>query len=54
MLFTSPERAKSRVRDFPGYWAGPVTELSWVVGKLGIGCAVALNPAQPHGMDFEA
>ena len=29
-------------------------ELSWVVGKLGIGYAIALNPAQRHGMDFEA
>lgn len=54
VLFTSPERAKGFVRDFPGYSGGLVTELSWILEKLGIGYGIALNPGLPVGMDFEA
>lgn len=53
-LFTSPERAKGFVRDYPGYSGGLVTELSWILEKLGIGYRIALNPGLPVGMDFEA
>ena len=54
VLFTSPERAKGFVRDFPGYGGGLVTELSWIFEKLGVGYGITLNPDQPYGMDFEA
>ncbi|KAA6183042.1 SseB family protein [Thiohalocapsa marina] len=54
VLFTSPERAKAFVRDFPGYGGGLVTELTWIFEKLGIGFGISLNPDQTYGMDFEA
>lgn len=54
VLFTSPERAKRFVQDFPGYGGGLVAELTWVFEKLGIGYGITLNPDQPYGMDFEA
>lgn len=54
VLFTSPERAKGFVRDYPGYGGGLVVELTWILEKLGIGYGIALNPGLPVGMDFEA
>lgn len=54
VLFTSPERAKAFVKDFPGYGGGLVTDFTWILEKLGIGYAISLNPDQEAGMDFEA
>lgn len=54
VLFTSPERAKSFVREVPGYGGGLIADFSWVLEKLGIGYAIALNPGLAFGMDFEA
>ncbi len=54
VLFTSPERAKAFVKDFPGYGGGLVTDFTWILEKLGIGYAISLNPDQEVGMDFEA
>ncbi len=54
VLFTSPERAKAFVKDFPGYGGGLVAEFSWILEKLGVGFAITLNPGLPFGMDFEA
>jgi len=54
VLFTSPERAKEFVRDFPGYGGGLVADFTWVLEKLGLGFGIALNPGLEYGMDFEA
>jgi len=54
VLFTSPERAKGFVRDFPGYGGGLVVEFTWILEKLGIGYAISLNPGERVGIDFEA
>lgn len=54
VLFTSPERAKAFVKDFPGYGGGLVADFTWILEKLGIGYAISLNPDQEVGMDFEA
>ena len=54
VLFTSPERAKAFVQDFPGYGGGLVADFTWMLEKLGIGFGITLNPDQPYGMDFEA
>ena len=54
VLFTSPDRAKGFVRDYPGYGGGLVTEFTWILEKLGIGYGITLNPGQEFGMDFEA
>lgn len=54
VLFTSPDRAKSFVADFPGYSGGLVAEFTWILEKLGIGYGISLNPGQDVGIDFQA
>ncbi len=54
ILFTSPDRAKGFVQDYPGYGGGLVTEFTWVLEKLGVGFAIALNPGHELGIDLEA
>lgn len=54
VLFTSPERAKHFVGDYPGYGGGLVVDFTWILEKLGIGYAISLNPGESYGMDFEA
>ncbi len=54
ILFTSPDRAKGFVKDYPGYGGGLVTEFTWVLEKLGVGFAIALNPGHELGIDLEA
>ena len=52
VLFTSPERAKAFVCDYPGYGGGLVAEFTWILEKLGIGYGITLNPGHDVGMDF--
>lgn len=52
-LFTSPERAKPFLRDFPRYKGGLLTEFKWVLEKMGAGHGVALNPGCEVGFDME-
>lgn len=54
VLFTSPDRAKAFVADYPGYGGGLVTEFTWILEKLGIGYGITLNPGQEVGIDFQA
>jgi len=53
VLFTSPERAKPFVQNFPGYQGGLLAEFSWVLEKVGGGFGIALNPGWQVGMDME-
>ena len=53
ILFTSPERAKDFVRDFPGYEGGLLAEFSWVLDRTGSGIGISINPNWPVGMDLE-
>ena len=54
VLFTSPERAKSFVKDFPGYGGGLVADFTWIIEKLGVGYGITLNPGYAVGIEFEA
>jgi hypothetical protein len=54
ILFTSPERAKSFVKDFAGYGGGLLTDLKWIMEKLGGGFAISINPNHELGIDLEA
>lgn len=54
VLFTSPERAKPMVADFPDYSGGLLTEFSWLLERLGGGVHIALNPGWEIGLDFDA
>ena len=54
VLFTSPERAKAFVRDYPGYGGGLVAEFTWVLEKLGVGFGITLNPGEAVGIELGA
>lgn len=53
ILFTSPERARDFVRDFPGYEGGLLADFKWILEKTGSGLAISLNPNWPAGIDME-
>jgi hypothetical protein len=53
VLFTSPDRARSFVKDYPGYEGGILTDLHWVFDHLGMGFGIALNPGWEVGLDLE-
>ena len=54
VLFTSPDRAKNFVQDYPGYEGGLLVEFKWVLERTGSGVGLSLNPTWPVGMDLEA
>jgi len=53
VLFTSPDRARSFVKDHPGYEGGILTDLNWVFENLGMGFGITLNPGWDAGIDLE-
>jgi SseB protein N-terminal domain len=53
-VFTSPERAKPVVDHYPEFTGGILTELSWLLRRIGGGVPIALNPGWDIGMDFDA
>ena len=53
ILFTSPERAKEFVRDYPGYGGGLLADMSWILEKIGSGHGISINPNWPAGIDME-
>ena len=52
ILFTSPERAKPFLQDFPGYEGGLLAEFTWVLEKIGAGHGISLNPGLEAGLDM--
>lgn len=54
ILFTSPERAKEFVKDYPGYDGGLLEDFKWVIEKIGGGYGVVLNPGFEVGLELEA
>lgn len=53
VLFSSPDRAKEFLGHFPGYSGGILTELSWVLKRMGQGVGISINPGQELGYDFD-
>jgi len=53
VLFTSPERAKPFVKDFPDYGGGLLTEFKWVLERMDSGMAIVVNPGWEVGIDIE-
>lgn len=53
VLFTSPERAKPFLVDFPDYQGGLLTDFSWILERIGSGIAISLNPGMEVGIDFD-
>ena len=53
ILFTSPERAKPFLVDYPDYQVGLLSEFSWILDRIGSGIAISLNPGMEVGIDFD-
>ncbi|HEC04930.1 MAG TPA: SseB family protein [Thiothrix sp.] len=54
ILFTSPERAKNFVKNYPGYGGGLLAEFKWIIEKMGAGYSISINPDHELGFDLEA
>ena len=52
VVFTSPERAKGFLADFPGYEGGLLTDFRWILERVGAGIGISLNPGWDVGMDM--
>jgi hypothetical protein len=53
ILFTSPDRSKEFVQDFPGYDGGLLAEFKWILERAGTGIGISINPNWPVGIDLE-
>lgn len=53
VLFSSPDRAKEFLRPYRGYSGGLLTELSWVLRRMGEGVSISINPGQELGIDLD-
>lgn len=52
-VFTSPDRAKLFLKDYPLYGGGLLAEFKWVLEKMGSGHGVTINPGCEVGFDME-
>jgi len=52
ILFTSPDRSKAFTADMPNFKGGLLTELSWLMERIGSGIALSINPDAEVGLDL--
>lgn len=53
VLFSSPERARPFLKNYPGFTGGILESFQWVLRNLGSGYGVMLNPDTDIGFDME-
>ncbi|HYA38475.1 MAG TPA: SseB family protein [Candidatus Methylomirabilis sp.] len=53
VLFSSPERAKPFLRNYPGFTGGILESFQWVLKNMGSGYGIAFNPESELGFDME-
>ena len=53
VLFSSPERAKPFLVDYPGFTGGILESFKWVLQNMGGGYGIMLNPESEVGFDME-
>ena len=53
VTFSTPELAKVLKEDFPNYSGGLLTEVSWIVRRMGAGMGLSINPGMEPGFDFD-
>ncbi|MBK9325241.1 MAG: SseB family protein [Thiobacillaceae bacterium] len=53
ITFSSPERAKAFVAEVPGFGGGLLTQMSWIVRRMGENMGLAINPGEELGFDFD-
>jgi len=54
VTFSEPDRAKAFVAEYPGYAGGLLTEVSWILHRMGADMGLSINPGQEPGFDFDA
>ena len=52
VLFTSPERGKAFLQDYPGYQGGLLAEFTWILEKIGSGLGLTIIPGYENGFDM--
>jgi hypothetical protein len=53
VLFTSPDRAKDFLAEFPDYSGGLLADFRWIVERMATGFAISVNPGMELGIDIE-
>lgn len=53
VVFSAPERAKEFLAEYPGFSGGVLTEVSWILRRMGADIALSINPGQELGFDFD-
>ena len=53
VLFSSPERAKPFLENYPGFTGGILESFKWVLQNMGSGYGIMLNPESEVGFDME-
>lgn len=53
VVFSAPERAKEFLAEYPGFSGGVLTEVSWLLRRMGADIALSINPGQEPGFDFD-
>ncbi len=53
IAFTAPERARDFIAEFPGHGGGLLTEVSWILRRIGADMGLSINPGQDLGFDFD-
>lgn len=53
VLFSSPERAKVVMDEFPKFGGGLLADFSWVLERIDAGAGVSINPGWDVGIDLD-
>lgn len=53
VLFSSPERARLVIEEFPKFGGGLLAEFRWVLERIDAGAGVTINPGWDVGVDLE-
>ena len=53
VLFSSLDRGKAFLQDYPGYGGGLLVEFKWVVENMAGEYAITINPGWELGVDLE-
>ena len=53
VTFISPERAKAFVAGYPGFSGGLLTEMAWILRRMGENMGLSINPGEELGFDFD-
>jgi hypothetical protein len=53
VLFSSPERAKVVMQEFPKFGGGLLADFRWVLERIDAGAGVTINPGWEIGIDLD-